>query len=67
MTKSKTDDSDQTVDSNARIVVTPEDKTKAGKWFSRALELGEKRQFDYAIEYYVNGLEFWPNAVDEAC
>ena len=67
MTKSKTDDSNQTVDPNARLAITAEDKTKAGKWFSRARELGDKRQFDYAIEYYVNGLEFWPNAVEDAC
>ena len=54
-------------DANARLTVSAEDKTKAGKWFDRARELGDKRQFDYAIEYYVNGLEFWPDAVDEAC
>ncbi|MCH8146413.1 MAG: hypothetical protein IH987_00235 [Planctomycetes bacterium] len=67
MTKSKTDVSDQNADPNARVVITPEDKAKAGQWFRRARELGEKRQFEYAIEYYVNGLEFWPNAVEEAC
>jgi len=53
-------------DSNARLAVAEEDKAKARKWFVRARELGEKRQFDYAIEYYVNGLEFWADAVDEA-
>lgn len=53
-------------DADARLVTSPEDKVKAEKWFQRARELGEKRQFDYAIEYYVNGLEFWPDAVDEA-
>ncbi len=55
------------VDDNARLVVSPEDKAKAQKWFLRARELGDKRQFDYAIEYFVNGLEFWPDAVEEAC
>ena len=53
-------------DPNARLATSAEDKAKAAKWFLRARELGEKRQFDYAIEYYVNGLEFWPDAVEEA-
>jgi tetratricopeptide (TPR) repeat protein len=53
--------------SHDRLVTSAEDRTKAAKWFQRARELGEKRQFDYAIEYYVNGLEFWPDAVEEAC
>jgi len=52
--------------SSQRLVTTRENRIKAEKWFSRARELGEKRQFDYAIEYYVNGLEFWPDAVEEA-
>lgn len=55
------------VDPSQRVVTSPEDKAKAKKWFDRARELGDKRQFDYAIEYYVNGLEFWPDAVEEAC
>lgn len=54
-------------DDNARLSVSPDDKVKAAKWFARARELGDKRQFDYAIEYFVNGLEFWPDAVEEAC
>lgn len=60
-------DSADTPDPNARLVTDPTDRTKGGKWFDRARELGEKRQFDYAIEYLVNGLEFWPDAVEEAC
>jgi tetratricopeptide (TPR) repeat protein len=52
---------------NSRLVTGEDEKAKAAKWFQRARELGEKRQFDYAIEYYVNGLEFWPDAVEEAC
>lgn len=54
-------------DHNARLVTSPEDKVKASKWFQRARELGEKRQFDAAVEYYVNGLEYFPDAVEEAC
>lgn len=54
-------------DGGARLVTSDADKAKAAKWFERARELGDKRQFDYAVEYYVNGLEFWPDAVEEAC
>ncbi|MFQ5592096.1 MAG: tol-pal system YbgF family protein [Phycisphaerae bacterium] len=52
---------------NERLITSEADKTKAAKWFQRGRELGDKRQFDYAIEYYVNGLEFWPDAVEEGC
>lgn len=54
-------------DPNARLVTTADDKGKAAKWFARGRELGDKRQFDHAIEYYISGLEFWPDAVEEAC
>ncbi len=54
-------------DPNRRYIATLDDKAKAKKWFDRARELGDKRQFDYAVEYYVNGMEFWPDAVEEAC
>ncbi len=56
-----------TKEDNLRLVTGDEERAKAAKWFQRARELGDKRQFDYAIEYYVNGLEFWPDAVEEAC
>ena len=67
MAKKKNDDASALSDPNGRLLTSPEDRAKALQWFERARELGEKRQFDYAIEYYVNGLEFWPDAVDEAC
>lgn len=67
MAKPKNGEPERPSDSNERIAITPEDKVKAAKWFARARDLGEKRQFDYAIEYYVNGLEFFPNAAEEAC
>ena len=63
----KGNESEEPSDPNARLVTTEADQTKAGKWFIRARELGDKRQFDYAVEYYVNGLEFWPDAVEDAC
>lgn len=67
MAKSDNGNSDTTGDINARLATSAEDQAKAAKWFERARELGDKRQFDYAVEYYVNGLEFWPDAVEEAC
>ncbi len=67
MAKNNNRDSTTATDANARLVTSAEDKAKAAKWFDRARELGDKRQFDYAIEYYVNGLEYWPDAVDNAC
>lgn len=67
MAKKTTDTSEQPGGVSARLVISPDDKAKAAKWFARARELGEKRQFDHAIEYYVSGLEFWPDAVEEAC
>ncbi len=65
--KPATASSEPAVEPNARIIITDEDKSKAKKWFVRARELGDKRQFDVAIEYYIHGLEFWPEAVEEAC
>ena len=65
--KKKASGSDDNGDPSARLVTAEADIAKAGKWFARGLELGEKRQFEYAIEYYVNGLEFWPDAVEDAC
>ncbi len=57
----------ETTDLNARLETSQEDRAKAQKWFLRARELGDKRNFDHAIEYYVSGLEFWPDAVEDAC
>lgn len=65
--KPATANSEPAVEPNARIPTTDEDKSKAKKWFVRARELGDKRQFDVAIEYYIHGLEFWPDAVEDAC
>jgi len=66
MTK-ENQDSGGPAESSQRLITSPAERAKAQKWFDRARELGEKRQFDYAIEYYINGLEFWPDAVEEAC
>ncbi len=49
----------------ARYPVTEEDKAKARRWFARAKELTEGKNFDYAIQCYVDGLAHWPEAVEE--
>ena len=66
MAKKNSGEQTEAVDPNARLITTEGDKAKAAKWFERARELGDKRQFDYAIEYYVSGLEFFPDAVEPA-
>lgn len=60
--------SEQPLEAGApRLETSEDDKKKARKWFERARELGDKRQYEPAIEYYIGGLEYWPDAVDEAC
>lgn len=61
----KKKDNDSAPEDHSRFETSPENKSKAGQWFQRARELGDKRQYDYAVEYYVNGLEYWPDAVEE--
>jgi tetratricopeptide (TPR) repeat protein len=53
-------------DPNARHVTPDADKAKARKWFTRAKQLFDQRNYDYAIKCYVDGLEFWPEAIEEA-
>lgn len=48
-----------------RPVVDEKDKAKARKWFARAGEVADTRNYDYAIECFINGLELWPEAVEE--
>jgi len=38
---------------------------KARECFRRAQELVNAKNYDYAIELYISGLEHWPEAVDE--
>jgi len=46
-------------------VSTDEDKAKARRWFARAAELAEGKNWDFAIKCYIDGLNFWPEAVEE--
>ncbi len=41
------------------------DQAKARKWFARAKELTNAKNWDYAIQCYLDGLGFWPEAVEE--
>jgi tetratricopeptide (TPR) repeat protein len=50
---------------NGRPAPSDEDKAKARKWFKQARVVGETRNYDYAIECYLGGLEIWPDAVEE--
>lgn len=44
---------------------TEQDKAKARAWFKKAEAERDRRAYDYAIECYVTGLGFWPEAVEE--
>ncbi len=41
------------------------DKSRAGQWFRKGAECRERHDYDYAIECYINGLNYWPDAVEE--
>ncbi|MBW7906418.1 MAG: tetratricopeptide repeat protein [Phycisphaerae bacterium] len=41
------------------------DKSRARQWFKKAADCRERREYDYAIECYITGLGFWPEAVTE--
>lgn len=44
---------------------TDADKARARQWFKKGVECREKRDYDYAIECYITGLNNWPEAVEE--
>ncbi len=46
-------------------VFEPADLARARECFAKAQTLVEKKNYDYAIEWYINGLEQWPEAVEE--
>jgi len=41
------------------------EKAKAIAWFRKAQAERDGRAYDYAIECFINGLNFWPEAVEE--
>jgi len=52
-------------DKPAKPTFTDEEISKARRWFAKGQELAEKKNYDYAIESYISGLDFWPEAVEE--
>jgi tetratricopeptide (TPR) repeat protein len=48
-----------------RFKTSESEKNKARKWFERAKQLLESRNYDYAIKCYIDGLNLWPDAVVE--
>ena len=62
----KSEVSGEPQDSNARHTTSQAQQAKAHKWFERAKELADKRNYDYAIKCFVDGLALWAEAVEEA-
>lgn len=46
-------------------VFSESDKQKARAWFKKGATLREQHNHDYAIESFITGLGFWPEAVEE--
>jgi len=42
-----------------------QDMARARQWFAKAADCRERREYDYAVECYITGLGYWPDAVDE--
>jgi len=49
----------------APTVFSDADKDRARQWFKKATDCRERREYDYAIECYITGLGYWPEAVEE--
>lgn len=44
---------------------SPQAVENARRCFQRGQELAQRKDYDYAIQMYINGLGFWPEAVEE--
>jgi tetratricopeptide (TPR) repeat protein len=70
MTENQTDNGspapEEKSDVPARHETSEADKAKARKWFDRAKHLFDTRSYDYAIKCFIDGLELWPEAIEEA-
>jgi tetratricopeptide (TPR) repeat protein len=53
------------VDANARYEVPEEKRSSARRWFEQARKLVDQRNYDYAIKSFVEGLQLYPDAVEE--
>jgi len=63
--ESENGDSPSIAPEDAKLEFSEKDIKKARKWFEQARKLNEDRNFDYAIECYLEGLKIWPEAVEE--
>ncbi len=50
---------------NGRRELSKKDQDNARKWFAQGRKLFDDRNYDYAIESYLEGLKLWPEAVEE--
>ena len=57
---------EQPEDHNARHTTDEARRAKARKWFDRARQLADSRNYEYAIKCFIDGLALWPEAVEEA-
>lgn len=48
-----------------RPTFSDDDIRRARDWFNRGQDMAAKKNFEYAIECYLQGLNFWPEAVEE--
>jgi len=50
---------------NIHIEISPELKARAVEFFNKGAQVAYALQYDYAIELYLDGLSFYPDAVEE--
>jgi tetratricopeptide (TPR) repeat protein len=55
---------DNNKESRPALEFPPELKTRAQEFFTKASEVAYALQYDYAIELYLDGLSFWPEAIN---
>ena len=48
-----------------RPTFTDVEMAKARQWFKKGEDCRQRREYDYAIECFITGLNFWTEAVDE--
>jgi hypothetical protein len=48
-----------------RLIADEPSRAKARKFFDHAKKAADTRNYDYAIRLYVDGLAFWPDAIEE--
>ncbi len=58
-------DKNETAEAWAPPEFTEGELAKAKQCFVRGQELASKKNYDYAIQMYISGLEHWPEAVEE--